>query len=142
MRSIGLAFAVLLISGGMATTQAASAGPLDGVYTIAHRAYTPSSAKDPIASYIMNMSYLIKIKNNQVFLLNNDGSDPGNGSIATCVFDSQNSQNVDFQYNGGSLHAIYGLDGDVVTIALSFDSNRPTTLDDSNNNLLLVMTKG
>ena len=137
MRSIGLAVAVVLLAGAVVPTQAAAAGPLDGNWNIAHRAYTPSSDRDPVAQFIMNMGNGIQIQNNQVT--------PNNGNnwgfTVAVVFDPSNPRNVDFSMNNRRLvlHAIYRIDGNVLTIAMSFDRRRPTTFDDTVNNLVIIL---
>ncbi|HEV3258418.1 MAG TPA: hypothetical protein VG013_16175 [Gemmataceae bacterium] len=138
MRSIGLAFAVLLVSGSVAPTQAATPGPLDGNWFIAHRAYTPSDARDPIAQGIIALGYGIKIQNGTVTAT--DAGAP-NYSIAI-AFDQSNPQAVDFVVGGGQLvvHGIYRIEENVLSIAVGFGSARPTTFDDTTNQMLVVMT--
>jgi hypothetical protein len=136
MRWIGLALAALVVAGSARPALAATPGPLDGEWNIVQRAYTPTSTNSSLASSVTSLGWDVVVSNGQITC-----QDSGGNSFSILV--TVSGQNVDFGYVGTQydLPGIYKIDGNVITIALSFTSTRPTGYDDTTNYMVIVLTQ-
>jgi uncharacterized protein (TIGR03067 family) len=140
---IKVAVLAALLGPGAAVAQAPGSGAvpkaLQGHWVVAQRNYTPSDLTNPVGDLLTNLGVKLEFKQHRLSAL-----DPGkDGTYLRVTFDAgQSPPQIDLKAPGQDakvMRGIYRLNDDILTICVGCGNDRPTTFDDTDHNVQLVL---